>query len=156
MAYYDPLITRWAELDASQTVAERLTTINTASVDGPHRDVPVSTVVGYLALRGKLAALKAEPLAADFITLISTPSLTTFATSDATTYGVIASTLAAFVAGSLLTQDDADGLLAFTNTTIPWWQSVGLHSPQNEHDLVAAGIITEQDAVDLGVLGEVS
>lgn len=104
-----------------------------------HVDVPVASVVGYLALRGKIAGLQqyvktgtgqADALvaAAELLTLISTPSLTMFWTSTPAVYDGIKDFLDALVAdsGSGIAQADADALLALAAPpSVPFGRNPG-------------------------------
>lgn len=166
MSYYDSLVAEWATLDQTKTVAENLAILNAATIAGPNKDVPASSVIGYLALNGlltkwKLFLVSADPTteaaiaASEMLTLVSTPAITVFGTSDPTTYGAIQAFLGALVMASQITQDQVDVLLGMAGTTLPWWKANNYTSAFNEHDLIAAGILTLQDGVDMGVLGAI-
>jgi hypothetical protein len=152
MAYYDALIARWATL--SGTTAQKLGTINGLTVDGPTVDVPISAVVAYLALSGKLAALQsyagnppeganAEALIAarELVALIGSPNAPPFRMSDSTVYSTVQGFLSALVADAAtgITSDNQAALLALAATTIAWWKSAGYASSISQGDLDAAG-----------------
>lgn len=153
MAYYDALAAKWATL--SGTTTEKLSAINTLTVAGSNADVSVSSVLGYLALNGKLSNLlayaasppaganaQAVVAAKEVSALFSTASFTTFAMSNAAIYAGVQGFISALVADAAntgITAADMSALLALAATTMPWWQSAGYTSSFNTNDLAAAG-----------------
>jgi len=151
MAYYDALKALWATLPAGDTTAQKLAAVNAVTVAGPNVDVAVSSVVGYLALNGKLAGLQkyagnppateAGLAAAELASLLMCPNAPVFGTSSAEAYATIHGFLAAIAgdANSGLTSADVVALLALAATSVPWWQAQGYTSPFGADDLIAAG-----------------
>ncbi len=152
MAYYDALIAKWATLSGSSN--EKLAAINALTVDGPKVDVPISEIVGYLALSGKLAGLQtyaANPpsganasalvAARELVALIASPNAPAFHMSDPSVYTTVQGFLSALVGDVVtgITATDQAALLGLAATTIPWWQSAGYASPVGMGDLAAAG-----------------
>jgi len=152
MDYYDALAAKWATL--AGTTEEKLAAINAITIDGPKIDVPISAVVAYLALSGKLAALQAYAAAPpanaeaqaliaarELVALIASPNAPPFRMSQATVYAKVQAFLAALAAdaASGVTAEDQNALLALAATTIPWWQSAGYSAPIGTGDLDAAG-----------------
>lgn len=153
MAYYDALVAKWATL--SGTTAQKLAAINALTVAGPNQDVPVGTVVGYLALQGKLSGLQAyvvstpppaaTPLTAakELLTLLSTPSVTVFQMSVPSVYSAVEAFLDALAAdpNSGIVSADVAALLALAAGPEVLWTAANGYPPGgiNMNDLVAAG-----------------
>lgn len=163
MAYYDALVAKWATLPNTNTIGQNLTLVNAATVAGPTVDVAMGDVVGFLALQGVLSSLEdyvasdpspgaARTAAIELLRLTSTPSITQFKMSNPIVATAVGSFITALVAAGQMTGAQATGLAAMSATTVPWWQVNGYPSPFNEHDLVAAGIMTHQQAFDEGLL----
>jgi hypothetical protein len=145
-------------LASGMTAAEKLAAIQGWTVAGPSVDVPVSEVVAYLAIQGKLTALKAYAAtasptagtnqagvtaAADLLIVLGTAAITTMRMSDPAIAAGIEALLSALVADSAnsgITTADQTALLALAATTMPWWQTAGLKSAPNLNDLAAAGL----------------
>lgn len=148
MAYYDALKAAWAGL--SGTTAEKLAAINSQTVAGPNVEVPVSVVVGYLALAGKLSGLLAYAASApateagvaakELAALIGSPNAPAFAMGNPQTAATVTAFLGALVGdpASGLTSADQTAILALAATTRPWWQASGYGGPFNPNDLEAA------------------
>jgi len=172
-ANYAALIAKWATLPAATTGAEvtaNLATINALTVAGPSIDVPMSAVVGYLALSMKWQALKAYAAAApsgsiaEAVTAASelielAGILPTFATSEPTVLAQLTALLTVLTsdANSGVVAADQTALLALAATTVPWWEASveqgggGLTSAVNIHDLIMAGIVSEAFAQAQGI-----
>lgn len=152
MAYYDALKTEWAL--QSGTTAQKLAAVNAATVAGPNVDVPVQSVLAYLALNLKLAGLQTYASGAgtttgvlaarELVALFNMPTFTTFQMSNPTVYAQMQVFLQALAAdaNSGIVSADETALLALAATTIPWWQSAGYGAPISNNDLVAAGGLT--------------
>jgi hypothetical protein len=139
MSYYDALVSLWATLPAGDTTDQKLAAVNAMTVAGSKQDVPVGEVVGYLALQGKLSALQdyaaakvgaAQPVMAarELVTLLATPSVTSFRTSDPAAYATISGFLTALAgdANSGITSADAAALLALAaGPAITWCRANG-------------------------------
>lgn len=152
--YYDALKAKWATLTQTPT-HEKLDAVNapiSATVD-----VPVSKVIAYLALQGKLAGLQAYAAnppqgavaqavvaAKELVTLLDLTSITIFEMSNPQTYSAIQAFLNALASDTAtgVTSTDVANLLAMATTTMPWWKANNYPSPINESDLVAAGGLT--------------
>lgn len=157
MSYYDALAAKWATLSGSAD--EKLSAINALTIAGGAKNVPVGEVVGYLALHGLLPGIEAfastPPQGADtqivgaakaLITLIATPSISVFQTSDPAQYAIIETLLGGLASAGLLAASDSQALLSLAATSLPWWQATvvqgggGLTSPVGVGDLSAAGL----------------
>ena len=153
MSYYDALAAKWATLSGSAD--EKLSAINALTIAGGAKNVPV----GYLALHGLLPGIEAfastPPQGADtqivgaakaLITLIATPSISVFQTSDPAQYAIIETLLGGLASAGLLAASDSQALLSLAATSLPWWQATvvqgggGLTSPVGVGDLSAAGL----------------
>lgn len=153
MAYYDAFAAQWATLTG--TTDQKLSSINALTVAGPLKDVPASSVIGYLALNAKLSGLLAyaasppanSPPAAvvvakELSAMLNMPSFTTFYLSNpqvAAALQLFLSTLASDP-NTGLTAADSTALLALGNTTLPWWQSAGYQRAFDLGDVAAAGL----------------
>lgn len=152
MSYYDALIAKWSTLTG--TTAEKLGIINSLTAPGPIVDVPVSSVVGYLAFNGKLAGLLdyaaappsgAVPMAViaakELSAYISSPNAPHFGMSNPANYAVVSSFLDALVSdpNTGLTATDKTNILALASSVLPWWKANGYTSPISDADLFAAG-----------------
>jgi hypothetical protein len=160
MAYYDALKATWATLPSSDSTAQKLAAINAMTVAGPNVDVPVSAVVGYLGLNGRLSTLSkyagnapatsAGVAGAELVAIINCPNAPDFASSNSTTYQIIQEMLTALAgdANSGISSADVTNLLGLAATTIRWWEATvaegggGLSSPVTPDDLAAAGGLT--------------
>lgn len=155
MAYYDALIAKWATLTG--TTADKLAQINALTAPGPIIDVPVSAIVSYLALNGKLATLTAYAAsppqganttaiiaAKELVALIASPNAGPFRMSISAVYSGVHTFLDALVsdASTGITAADETKILALAQPQIPWWQSSGYPGPLNQYDLQAAGGLT--------------
>jgi hypothetical protein len=170
MAYYTALIAAWngatqpptgvtgTALISSMTTAQKLAAVNNWAVPGPNADVPVSAVVGYLGLQGKLSGLQAfaaNPPSGDtnteailaakeLVAIIGCPNAPDFGMSNSAYYSTIQGMLNALAAdaSSGITATDVTNLLALAATTVPWWQAGGYTSAISTADLGAAGGLT--------------
>lgn len=155
MAYYDALIAKWATLTG--TTSDKLAQINALTVPGPTIDVPISSVVSYLALNGKLFGLSAYAAAPpagsnstavvaakELVTLIGSPNAGPFRMSIPTVYSGIHTFLDALVAdpNTGITSADEANILALAQPMVPWWQANGYTGLLNQYDLQAAGGLT--------------
>lgn len=155
MAYYDALVAQWATVTG--TTAQKLAAINAQTIAGPKVDVPISSVIAYLALNGKLATLQAygasPPATAnaqaliaarELVALMTSPNAPPFRMSESSVFSAVQGFLQALTADAAtgVTAADQSALLALANTTIPWWQSAGYASPISQGDLEAAGGLT--------------
>lgn len=139
MAYYDLLTEKWATLSGS--TSEKLAAINAETVSGPNRLVPISELMSYLRTHNLWLPIKAAAASGSSVGAIAAVDLnedmrmTSIDFSIATAQALLAD----LVSHSLLTQEQADTILAMQITSIPWWQSAGYTSPIGEGDLAAAG-----------------
>jgi hypothetical protein len=138
MAYYDALIAQWASLPAGDSTAQKLAAVNAMTVAGPNIDVAVSSVVGYLALNGKLSVLQkyaANPPAteagiagAELVALLMCPNAPAFRMSDGTTYAAVSAFLNALAGdgNSGIAANDVTALLALaTGPMVTWCHANG-------------------------------
>jgi hypothetical protein len=155
MTNYAPLQAEWPNL--SGTTAQKIATLNAMTVAGPNQDVPVSSVVAYLALDLKLATLKnyaASPpsgsnasvvaVAQNFVAMLSVNEPPPFEMSNPMIYSAISgflTTLATDTNTGIVTAD-VTALLALAATTLPWWEANGYAGPITGDDLAAAGGLT--------------
>jgi hypothetical protein len=161
---YSALITAWHDatqpptgvtgtgLTGSMTTAQKIVAVNGWTVPGPNIDVPVSSVVGYLSLNGKLSGLikyAASPPAteagiagAELVAVINCPNAPNFQTSQSGAYSAVSGLLTALAgdSNSNISSTDATALLALSATLIPWWQTAGLSSPISTADTTTAGL----------------
>ena len=134
----------WATLPASLTTAQKLAQLNATLVAGPPRDVPVSSVLGYLMLNNKLVGLQsyaasppagASPgavvVAKELIAGFAFPSFTGFQMSNPTIYSQVSASLQALASDTLtgITSADVTALLNLAATTVPWWEANGYSGP---------------------------
>lgn len=152
MAYYDTLVAQWGTLTG--TTAQKLVALNAQTVAGPKKDVPVSSVVGYLALNAKLSgvqkyasappATEAGIAGAELVAILNCPNAPPFGMADPTTYAAVNGLLSALASDSTsgITSADVTALLALAATSVPWWQANGYSSPISASDLAAAGGLT--------------
>lgn len=154
MAYYSALQTEWANL--SGTTAQKLAAINALTSAGPNQDIPIPSIIAYLALNNKLVPFQnyangstgnaaAIQAAKTFFMLAATPGISSIQTSNATVAAQFAAMLGAVIAdmaNSGITSADETAVMAYAATTVPWWQANGYSSPFNDNDLAAAGGLT--------------
>lgn len=137
MAYYDALISKWNTLSGTTDI--KLSQINSLTVAGPDRLVPISEISDMLRSQGAWLPIKAAVTtsvgAAAAIDLNEDQRLVTIDIN----LPIVGQMLADLVSHSLLTQVQADAIVALKNTTTPWWQVNGYTSPINNNDLLAAG-----------------
>lgn len=114
------------------------TALNALTVTGPSKIVSKQAVLNYLreasawqqivnAASTNAAAWNAVDLANDVAQIdldLTLPIMTTM--------------LGTLVETNLLNQTQSNAIMAMSQTTIPWWQSIGAGSPLNEHDIVRA------------------
>lgn len=155
MAYYDALAALWATLSSADTTAQKLATVNAMTVPGNPVDVPISAVVGYLGLSGKLLTLEAyaagpppgsqpAPIAAAklFAAMFGSSNAPPFQMSQPAVYSAIDAYLNALTSdvNTGIAAADVTALLALAGgPPVPWWKANGYTSPFNENDLAAAG-----------------
>lgn len=179
VAYYDALIAKWATLPAAATGAQveaNIAALNALMVAGPNADVPVSAVIGYLALNMKLQPLRryaaltasgpaqqqAIDVANELLTLLSLPDAPPFATSNATIYDQLEAMLTTLAgdASTGIVAGDVTALLGLSTTWLRWLTgpvSAGgagfnpEHLMLNVHDLIAAGLVSEETAKSEGI-----
>jgi hypothetical protein len=155
MAYYDALIAKWATLTG--TTGDKLAALNALTVPGPIIDVPISAVVSYLALSGKLFGLSAYAsappagsnstaivAAKELVSLIASPNAGPFRMSIPSVYSGVHTFLDALVAdpNTGITSADEASILALAQPLIPWWKANGYPGALNQYDLQAAGDLT--------------
>lgn len=142
--YYDALVAKWPTL--SGTTAEKLAAINALTLAGPNVPVPVLQVMTYLRTNNLWMAIKASatPGAQAAVDYNSDPRVQTLDVSLPIVQGMIAD----LVTHSLLTQTQANEIIAMGNVGIPWWKTPvasgggGLSGPITMADLQAAGNLT--------------
>jgi hypothetical protein len=142
--YYDALVAKWATL--SGTTAEKLAAINALTLAGPNVPVPVLQVMTYLRTNNLWMAIKASatPGAQAAVDYNSDPRVQTLDVSLPIVQGMIAD----LVTHSLLTQTQANEIIAMGNVGIPWWKMPvasgggGLKGHVGMNDLIAAGNLT--------------
>lgn len=173
MAYYDALVAKWGTLSVGTSIGSiqsAITTINGASIAGPAVNVPATSVVGYLALNGKLTNLQAyaaagtgsSPIAIlaakEFVTLMGISGMvfqmTVPATATAIQNFLEAMTLDS---GTGITATDVTAILALSTPPVLWTTAPvllgggGLNSAiVNSWDLLNAGLITADQAEAIG------
>ena len=142
---------------AGLATAAKIAAVNGWTVAGPAKDVSASSVLGYLALQGKLSMLQiyaagapttgrsaAQVAACELVALFTLPSFTGFQMSNPAVYAACGGFLSALTldAVSGIVAADVTNILALAATTAPWWESAGLSSPISAADLDAAGGLT--------------
>ena len=166
MAYYDALVSAWnagavpsgvTGAPLAGTTPQKLALLNAWTVAGPPQDIPMASVVAYLALNGKLAGLQAyaasaasgatfltqaQVAARELVALMSVPSITAFEMSNPAIYAGVSGFLTALAGDSVsgITSADVSNLMAMSATAKPWWQAQGYGGPLNANDLDAAGL----------------
>jgi len=143
MAYYDALKTKWATLTSTTTDA-KLAEINALTVQGPSRPVPIADVMTYLRSNNLWLPIKASAAGGTSVGAAAAVDLNSdlrMQTIDMT-LPLVSTMLADLVTHTLLTQDQANTLVAMGTPQIPWWQANGYTSPFNANDLEAAGGLT--------------
>ncbi len=119
---------------AGQTDAQIAATLQAMTVMGPNLDVPVGSVIAYLALQGKLSGLKryvaagtgsAQALVAadELLTILSSPNVKSFALSSPSVYTALQGFLGALVAdtaNSGITSTDEAALLGMAANIMPF------------------------------------
>ena len=156
-------------LASGMTAPQKLAAMQGWTVAGPMQDVTVAQVVGYLAIAGKLTALKAYAATAsptagtnaagvtaanDLMTLLGLGGATPIQMSQPSIAAGVEALLAALVAdtaNSGIAASDQTALLALAQgAAVPWWKATvaaggaGL-SGLTEMDLTAAGLATSAD-----------
>ncbi|HZT90279.1 MAG TPA: hypothetical protein VFA12_20230 [Stellaceae bacterium] len=141
-------------LIGSMTNQQKADAINGWVVAGSKVDVPIGSVIAYLALQGKLTGLQTyvagtgqQPqslvAAKELLTLLSTPSITSFQMSNPATGTAVENFLNALAADSAsgIVAADVTALLAMADTTVLWRVANGYADPITIMDLEAAGLI---------------
>ena len=134
MAYYDPLIAKWATLTPGTTDA-KLAQLNGLTVTGSsERAIFVPSQILNAIVFGDLAAL--TQLQVTQLTLLLAGSAV-----DASVGTPIRLGIQSLFAGKTTTLANLGALVApFDSPVIPWWQSAGYARPFDLGDIAAAGL----------------
>lgn len=143
MPYYDALIAKWATLKG--TTDEKLTQINALAVPGPDRAVPIDEITALWWRQGVWPIIKVSAsTSAGAAAALAINSDTRMQTIDMN-IPIVGQMLGEMVSKSVITQAQADDVIALKNTTLPWWQGTvaqgggELRASVALSDLAAAG-----------------
>jgi hypothetical protein len=137
MTDYSALVAKWATLTGD--TATKLAAVNAATVAGPNVPVPVLQVMTYLRTNNLWMGVKASqtPGAMAAVDYNSDPRVQTLDVSLLIVRGMLAD----LVTHTLLTQAQADAIVAMGTPPVPWWQANGYSRAFDLGDINAAGLV---------------